>query len=447
MADRNYRNHSTQGRPDPYDALRSAFDDPADSHAAEDLSHTRRVSAVRPASPEQRADKRGASRLPVRRGVRRRGGDGADRKKAPLSPAQRMIRKRILILAGLIALLAAVLLSVYAVFCIRDVLAIGVEEDSVRVEIPEGATTGQIIDILHDNDLIQNTVFCKLFAKLREYEDNYVGGVYTVDTNIGLEEMLYLFKAKPKTAEEKEVTIPEGWTLDQIVERLNEMGVCTSEELYDTIANTDFTNYPFIAALSEQDQTGRYYLLEGYLFPDTYRFYADSNPNDVIKKFLDRYEEMIATLDINRAQELGYTWDEIMVIASIIEREAGSVEQMADVSAVIHNRLKNPVEYPLLQMDSTSYYYYNYIEPKLTDDGQKSLYASAYDTYNGSCLGLPKGPICNPSINAIEAALYPTENSPYYYFYHDSNGKMWLAKTDQEHVQNQVEANRGDSNG
>ena len=156
---------------------------------------------------------------------------------------------------------------------------------------------------------------------------------------------------------------------------------------------------------------------------------------------------MIATLDINRAQELGYTWDQIMVIASIIEREAGSADQMADVSAVIHNRLKNPVEYPLLQMDSTSYYYYNYIEPNLTDDAQKSLYERSYNTYNGACLGLPKGPICNPSLNAIKAALYPTENSPYYYFYHDSNGKMWLARTDQEHEANQAKANSGGSNG
>ncbi len=442
MADKNYRSHSTEGRQDPYDALRSAFDDPADM----EKYHTRQVPPVRSDAAKKRPSGAAVKRPAARYGIKRRTAPSGGKKAAP-SPAQRIVRKRILILSGLVALLVAVLLSVYAIFCIRDVLAIGVDEDSVRVEIPEGATTSQIIDILQDNGLVQNGVFCKLFAKIRGYEDNYVGGVYTVDTNIGVEEMLYLFKAKPKTAEEKEVTIPEGWTLDQIIERLNEMGVCSAEDLYDTIANTDFSSYPFIAALAEEDQNGRYYLLEGYLFPDTYRFYADSNPNDVIKKFLDRYEEMIATLDINRAQELGYTWDQIMVIASIIEREAGSADQMADVSAVIHNRLKNPIEYPLLQMDSTSYYYYNYIEPKLTDDGQKSLYESAYDTYNGNCLGLPKGPICNPSLNAIKAALYPTENSPYYYFYHDSNGKMWLARTDQEHEANKAKANSGGSNG
>lgn len=442
MADKNYRSHSTEGRQDPYDALRSAFDDPVDM----EKYHTRQVPPVRSDAAKKRQSDATVKRPAARYGIKRRTAPSGSKKAAP-SPAQRIVRKRILFLSGLVALLVAVLLSVYAIFCIRDVLAIGVDEDSVRVEIPEGATTSQIIDILQDNGLVQNGVFCKLFAKIRGYEDNYVGGVYTVDTNIGVEEMLYLFKAKPKTAEEKEVTIPEGWTLDQIVERLNEMGVCSAEDLYDTIANTDFSSYPFIAALAEEDQNGRYYLLEGYLFPDTYRFYADSNPNDVIKKFLDRYEEMIATLDINRAQELGYTWDQIMVIASIIEREAGSADQMADVSAVIHNRLKNPVEYPLLQMDSTSYYYYNYIEPNLTDDAQKSLYERSYNTYNGACLGLPKGPICNPSLNAIKAALYPTENSPYYYFYHDSNGKMWLARTDQEHEANKAEANSGGSNG
>ena len=441
MADKNYRHYASDGsgRPNPYDALRSelsgsdegAFRAPGESsgrsHAVES-SYNRRT---KPSAPHKR----------------NAGGRPSGSAKTPVSRGQRALRKRIILLSSLIVVLLSVLLSVYAIFCVRDVLAIGVEEESARVEIPEGATTSQIIDILEDNGLIRNGLFCKLFAQFRGFEDNYVGGVYTVESNLGVEEMLRLFKEKPASAETRQVTIPEGWTVDQIVTRLNEMGICSSESLYDALENTDYSSYPFIAALQDQDLNGRYYLLEGYLFPDTYEFYVDSNPNDVIKKFLDNYESRISELDINRAQELGRTWDEIMVIASIIEREAGSADQMADVSAVIYNRLNDTSGlYPLLQMDSTSAYYDNYIEPRVTDAAQKALYKRSYDTYDSACLGLPKGPICNPSLKAIEAALNPTPNSPYYFFYHDKNGKIYLARTDQEHEANKAKAN-GSSNG
>lgn len=447
MADNNYhqnREGSSDRRStyDAYDALRSEVGGNVPEMTAAGGTVSSDTRQFRPQKT------RTASAVPPRGG--NQGKTPKRRPGQPVAAAQRELRKRIAIAAALLAVFFTVLLSVYAVFCVQDVLAIGMSEESVRVEIPEEATTSQVIDILEDNGLIQNGLFCKLFAKFRGYVDNYVGGVYTVDKDLGVEGMLWLFKEKPQSAAEVEVTIPEGWTVEQIVSRLSEMGVCSADDLYDTLENTDFSSYSFISALQGQDLNGRYYLLEGYLFPDTYMFYVDSNPNDVVKKMLDNYESKISDIDADgtpdleqssaRAQELGCTWDEIMVIASIIEREAGSVEQMADISAVIHNRLKDSVAFPLLQMDSTSDYYYNYIEPKLEDDAQKQLYESSYNTYQG-CLGLPKGPICNPSLNAIYAALYPTEGSSYYYFCHDRSGEIYLARTDQEHEQNKAKAN------
>lgn len=438
MADQNYRPHGPGDRryQDPYDALRSAI-----SGTEDDAFQTRQHNPVRSHAVQSSASSGG--RRPQASAGRPSGNRNPVPHRTPRTRAQQLFRQRIVLLSALLVVLMTVLLSVYAIFCVRDVLAIGVSEESVRVEIPENATTSQIIDILEDNGLIQNGLFCKIFAGFRGFENNYIGGVYTVDSNIGVEEMLRLFKAKPASAETKEVTIPEGWTLDQIVSRLNEVGICSSKSLYDALENTDYSSYPFVAALQNQDLNGRYYLLEGYLFPDTYEFYVDSNPNDVIKKFLDNYENKIAELDITRAQALGRTWDEIMVIASIIEREAGGVDQMADISAVIYNRLNDTSGlYPLLQMDSTSAYYDNYIATNVSDSAKRALYKQSYDTYDPACRGLPKGPICNPSLNAIKAALYPTENSPYYFFYHDKNGKIYLARTDQEHEANKAKANR-----
>lgn len=447
MADKNYHQHregdsDRRGTYGAYDDLRSQVGtSEPEVFSGEDVKKSSDTIQFQPQKTRK------APTPPPHGGAQ---GSGSKRRKPPVSSAQRELRKRIAIALALLGVFFTVLLSVYAIFCVQDVLAIGVSEESVRVEIPENATTSQIIDILEDNGLVKNGLFCKLFAQFRGYEDNYVGGVYTVDSNIGVEGMLYLFKEKPQSAAEVQVTIPEGWTVDQIVTRLSEMGVCSADSLYDTLENTDYSSYPFIAALQEEDLNGRYYLLEGYLFPDTYMFYVDSNPNDVVKKMLDNYESKISDINADgtpdleqssaRAQELGCTWDEIMVIASIIEREAGNADQMADVSAVIHNRLKDSVAFPLLQMNSTSDYYYNYIEPKLEDDSQKQLYESSYNTYQG-CVGLPKGPICSPSLNAIYAALYPTEGSDYYYFCHDREGNIYLARTDQEQVQNEVKAN------
>ncbi|MFR8011567.1 MAG: endolytic transglycosylase MltG [Clostridia bacterium] len=446
MADKNYHQHR-EGDSDRR-SVYGAYDDLRSQVGTSEPEVFSGEGVKKPSDTIQfQPQKRRKAPVPAYGGAQ---GSGSKRRKRPVSGAQRELRKRIAIASALLGVFFTVLLSVYAIFCVQDVLAIGVSEESVRVEIPENATTSQIIDILEDNGLVKNGLFCKLFAQFRGYENNYVGGVYTVDSNIGVEGMLYLFKEKPQSAAEVQVTIPEGWTVDQIVTRLSEMGVCSADSLYDTLENTDYSSYPFIAALQEGDINGRYYLLEGYLFPDTYMFYVDSNPNDVVKKMLDNYESKISDINADgtpdleqssaRAQELGCTWDEIMVIASIIEREAGSADQMADISAVIHNRLKNSVEFPLLQMDSTSDYYYNYIEPKLEDDAQKQLYESSYNTYQ-SCLGLPKGPICNPSLGAIYAALYPTEGSDYYYFCHDREGNIYLARTDQEHEQNKAKAN------
>ena len=138
-----------------------------------------------------------------------------------------------------------------------------------------------------------------------------------------------------------------------------------------------------------------------------------------------------------RAKELGYSVDEILTIASIIQREAADDTQMKLISSVIHNRLKNPSQTAgRLECDSTKDYIKKYVTP-ITDVNLVNKYADAYNTY--SAQGLPPGPICNPGAAAIKAALYPS-NTKYYYFCHDKFGNIYMARTKSEHDANVLKA-------
>ena len=135
-----------------------------------------------------------------------------------------------------------------------------------------------------------------------------------------------------------------------------------------------------------------------------------------------------------RAAELGLSRDEIITIASIIQKEAANTDQMKVISSVIHNRLNHQADYPTLGCDSTALYISNYVTPTV-GEAQGAIYYSAYDT--SAVKGLPPGPICNPGIDAIRAALYPSDTD-YYFFAHDKAGNIYTASTFKEHKNNLV---------
>ena len=191
-------------------------------------------------------------------------------------------------------------------------------------------------------------------------------------------------------------------------------GIGERERYVEVINNYDF-DFWFIDELGEDwASDGRIYRLDGYLFPDTYQFYNASSEETVIKKLLSRFNQVFVKSYKERAAELGYTVDEILTLASIIEKEAANQSEFGDVSSVFHNRLNDPANYPRLESDATVVY---------------------------SITGLVPGPIANPSNSAILAALNP-KNTNYYYFV--SNGKMtYFAKTLQEHNANKAKYLKG----
>lgn len=329
-------------------------------------------------------------------------------------------------------LVGTILLSYIGLTCLGDMLAINRSDENVEVMIPAESSYTEIIDILKDNGLIKRELFCKIFTKYRDFDDEtFLSGNYFLNSAMGVEGMLKDIMAAPVTADTIKLSFPEGWTVQQIFEKLEKNDVCDTNKLYSAIRSSTFT-YNFYTDLVPDDK--RYLELEGYLFPDTYDFYVDADTNYVIKKFLDNFESKWTDEYQARAEKLGYTTDEIITIASIIQKEAANVEQMKTISSIIHNRLNDSANYPTLGCDSTAIYISNYVTP-IVGEATGLLYYNNYDT--SAVRGLPPGPICNPGMDAIKAALYP-ENTDYYFFAHDNNGRIYLSSSYTGHKNNLV---------
>ncbi len=240
--------------------------------------------------------------------------------------------------------------------------------------------------------------------------------------------------AEPGTAANTvTVTFPEGLTVTEIANKLEENNVCSADDFMAAI--NDSTNIlclsygfiPFIDNISD-----RAFLLEGYIFPDTYEFYIGESASTALGRFLKNTDKKLTGEHYARADELGYTIDEIIALASVIQKEAGEKEEMKRVSSVLHNRL-NDAGYGRLECDVTINYLENFVlsSPYLSGDTER--FKELYNTYK--CFGLPVGAICNPGLDAIEAALYP-EDTPYHFFVTDSEMNYYYAETYAEHKEN-----------
>jgi len=229
--------------------------------------------------------------------------------------------------------------------------------------------------------------------------------------------------SQPAADETVSVTIPEGYSLTQICTKLANNGVGSYDVLFKTATTADFSSHPCIANSSK---TNRCYTLEGYLFPDTYTFYKGQTPAHVFDKMLSNFDASTAAYK-SQAAKTGLTFDQAIVLASVIEREAGNVSEVANVSSVFHNRLK--VNMPL-QADSTI----DYLNDRMSK-AECEKYKFYYNTVT-RCKGLPAGPICNPGLRALKAAVNPASTN-YMYFCNDSATppRYYYSVTYEEHKQ------------
>ena len=326
-------------------------------------------------------------------------------------------------------MIVSVFLALVIINVGNDMFAFVKSDELVEVTIPEYATLDEVTDVLYQNDIIRYPTIFKLFAVAEEDDRKFVAGNYTVHGMMNYEDLLDAFKEKPVVGIKK-ITIPEGYTTDEIIDLFVSEGIGTREGFIDVIQNYEF-DYWFIDELNANGVSeDRIYRLDGYLFPDTYEFYLSSSEATVVNKLLKRFSQIFTREYREQSAAFGYTVDEVITLASVIEKEAASPSEFFIISSVFHNRLNNPWAFPKLESDATIVYQMQHERgerPQLT--GADLEVDLAYNTYTND--GLPPGPIANPSASAMLAALSPVTTN-YYFFYHHK-GTIYPSETKEQH--------------
>lgn len=292
--------------------------------------------------------------------------------------------------------------------------------------ITNQTTIDDIASILYEDGFIANKNYFILEAKLEHATDDFIAGEYAISSNMSSTEILSLLTTNISDDEETiKFTIPEGYTIDQIAEVLENKNIVTKEEFLDAVKNRNYTSdYSFLRDMPlNRDYK---YQLEGYLFPDTYIVRKNITSEEIVIMMLNRFESILSRY-ASYIQSSKYTIHDLLTIASIVEQEAKLDEERPMIAGVIYNRLDSEMR---LQMCSTVQYSLNKRKTSLTlQDLEKD---KPYNTYLYS--GLPIGPICNPGEASIKAAIMPTIHDYYYFVLKDSDtGAHYFSTTSDEH--------------
>ena len=303
----------------------------------------------------------------------------------------------------------------------------------IAFTVASGNSLSRVSRNLEEQGLIKNSSFFKYYCDFAGLGQKIQVGDYMMTRGMNIFEIADLLTTGDGQPITMDITLIPGHTLEDFAAYLKEKGVIKAESEFLDLCRTGegVTDYYFLKdALSDGNAQNRRYLLEGYLAPNTYEIYTDATPLSIIKKLLDQTDYIFHSEWQARAAELGMTMDEVLTLASMIEKEAKKSD-FAKVSAVFHNRLNSNMK---LQSDVTIHY--------VTEERRMSLRSSdlaidsPYNTYKYA--GLPIGPICNPSPEAINAALYPDESylaEKYLYFCSKDpdTGELYFSRTLEEH--------------
>lgn len=315
-----------------------------------------------------------------------------------------------------IILFVGVSLGRLAWVCAADLLALGKEPQSVTITIAQDDDFSDVAKKLEKSGMIRYANLFETFAKLTGKGKNILVGSITFDGSIVYDynALINAMSYKGGSTVTVEVMIPEGYNCAQIFALLEEKGVCTAKALEEYAADGELDDYWFLRDV----ERGSKYCLEGFLFPDTYEFYMDDEPERVLTKFLDDFDYRFSQrlIDkfaaLNQKLGLNLTIQEVVTMASIIEKETANNAESYNISSVFYNRLVNASAYPFLNSDATILYATDYLNKgELTTDAL--INASPYNTYTQT--GLPPTPIANPGLNSLDAALDPADTN-YYYF-------------------------------
>lgn len=303
------------------------------------------------------------------------------------------------------------------------------EGEDVVVVIPEGAATKQIAKILQEKGLIQfPSAFVKR-VKESEYRGSLQPGEFTLNTGMSTKEMIEILGHVEKPKEIKAtLTIPEGFSIEQIAKRVEAEGLFTEQEFLDAVQENTYS-YDFLESIPENVSVA--YRLQGFLFPATYDIYDDTTAHDLVDMMLQKFSDVYDADMRNQAEAMNYTAFEVVNRAAIVEREAKLDDERPIIAGVINNRL---TEGMMLQMCPTVLYPITnglYDKSEVTYDDLEV--DSVYNTYKYT--GLPAGPICNPGAVSLQAVLNPAEhNYLYYHVDNEETGSHIFTETYEEHV-------------
>lgn len=308
----------------------------------------------------------------------------------------------ILMVFGISAILAVVGWTIA-----NDLLALNKEEATASIYVAEDADFGDVVDQLKDKGIINYKSVFSIFTTLSGGQDEISPGTYNLNTDMDYRAIINNLSSSSAARASALVTIPEGYTLDQIFALLEDKGVSSVAKLQDMAANHDYA-FSFL----QEIPLGDYHRLEGYLFPDTYEFYMGEDPKYVINKMLVNFDAKVTDAMRQQIWDKGYSIQAVLTVASMIEKESDGSDR-AKISSVIYNRLNNPNSgtQGYLQIDATIQYVLP--EGEIVTNDHYSTVQSPYNTYLNK--GLPPGPISNPGLESIVAAINP-ENTNYFYY-------------------------------
>ncbi len=267
----------------------------------------------------------------------------------------------------------------------------------ITVTVPRGATTTSIGTTLMENELIQSEMVFKMAAKELNADGKMQAGDYELSQSMSMDQIIDKLVSGDVVLNTFKFTIPEGFEIKDITARLVDEGFVNEEKFNQALL--DSYDYKFLEGQSS---------LEGFLFPDTYEMRVGSTEKDIINRMLQRFDEIFKEEYYARVDELGLTMNELVTLASIVEREAAAQEEFAVVAGVFHNRIQDGM---LLQSCATVQYILGERKERLTYDD--IAIDSPFNTYLNA--GLPPAPIASPGKLALESALFPESHS-YYYF-------------------------------
>ena len=306
----------------------------------------------------------------------------------------------------------------------------------ITFQVKSGASLTRVANDLEEAGLIRSASVFKYYADFLGLSQKIQSGDYVLNRGMSLARIAEQLTTGDGNPLVRTITVIPGWTVADIAEYLKGTGQISDTAEFLALCRTgaDFSAYYYVSDILAAPGAGsRLYVLEGYLAPDTYEIYTSASAADVVRKLLSQTGAVFTESEHERAEALGMTMDQVMTLASIIEKEAGAAD-FARVSAVFHNRLRQRMP---LGSDATVKYASGVDRLSLTDADLN--YHSPYNTYLSA--GLPPGPICSPSRAAIHAALYPDEDfiaRGYLYFCtkEPDSGELAFARTLEEHNAN-----------